>query len=61
MTDLILLFDVGHSAGFPWSDPAWGVENGMEGVGKRTLCTFVFFVSLWWIAIRKTQVVIEAA
>jgi len=21
---LILLFDVGHSAGYPWSDPAWG-------------------------------------
>jgi hypothetical protein len=23
---LILLFDVGHSAGAPWSDPAWGVD-----------------------------------
>lgn len=23
---LILLFDLGHSAGFPWSDPAWGVD-----------------------------------
>jgi hypothetical protein len=21
---LILLFDLGHSAGFPWSDPSWG-------------------------------------
>jgi len=29
---LILLFDVGHSAGFPWSDPAWGVDLG----GMRT-------------------------
>jgi hypothetical protein len=25
---LILLFDLGHSAGFPWSDPAWGVDTG---------------------------------
>lgn len=24
---LILLFDIGHSAGFPWSDPAWGVDT----------------------------------
>ena len=23
---LILLFDLGHSAGCPWSDPAWGVD-----------------------------------
>jgi hypothetical protein len=23
---LILLFDVGHSAGYPWSDPSWGVD-----------------------------------
>jgi hypothetical protein len=25
---LILLFDLGHSAGFPWSDPKWGVDVG---------------------------------
>ncbi|HYW74778.1 MAG TPA: hypothetical protein VE961_27375 [Pyrinomonadaceae bacterium] len=25
---LILLFDLGHSAGFPWSDPKWGVDLG---------------------------------
>jgi hypothetical protein len=24
---LILLFDVGHSTGFPWSDPSWGVDT----------------------------------
>jgi hypothetical protein len=24
---LILLFDLGHSAGFPWSDPKWGVNT----------------------------------
>jgi hypothetical protein len=25
---LILLFDLGHSAAYPWSDPAWGVDIG---------------------------------
>ena len=25
---LILLFDLGHSAGAPWSDPGWGVDLG---------------------------------
>ena len=25
---LILLFDVGHSVGFPWSDPGWRVDLG---------------------------------
>jgi hypothetical protein len=24
---LILLFDLGHSAGYPWSDPEWGVDT----------------------------------
>jgi len=24
---LILLFDIGHSAGYPWSDPKWGVDT----------------------------------
>ena len=24
---LILLFDLGHSAGYPWSDPKWGVDT----------------------------------
>ena len=23
---LLLLFDAGHTSGFPWSDPAWGVD-----------------------------------
>ena len=23
---LLLLFDVGHTSGFPWSDPKWGVD-----------------------------------
>jgi hypothetical protein len=25
---LIVLFDVGHTLAFPWSDPAWGVDTG---------------------------------
>src|SRR5436305_1507092 len=25
---LILLFAIGHSSGFPWSDPSWGVDIG---------------------------------
>lgn len=25
---LILLFDAGHTSGFPWSDPKWGVDLG---------------------------------
>jgi len=24
---LILLFDIGHTAAFPWSDPGWGVDT----------------------------------
>ena len=25
---LLLLFEVGHTSGFPWSDPTWGVDLG---------------------------------
>ena len=25
---LILLFDIGHTAGYSWSDPSWGVDLG---------------------------------
>src|SRR5229473_5065141 len=25
---LLLLFDAGHTSGFPWSDPTWGVDIG---------------------------------
>jgi hypothetical protein len=25
---LLLLFDAGHTAGYPWSDPTWGVDLG---------------------------------
>jgi len=23
---LLLLFEAGHTSGFPWSDPRWGVD-----------------------------------
>src|SRR5882762_7008701 len=25
---LLLLFEAGHTSGFPWSDPQWGVDLG---------------------------------
>src|SRR5438045_8784431 len=25
---LLLFFDAGHTSGFPWSDPKWGVDLG---------------------------------
>ena len=25
---LLMLFDAGHTSGFPWSDPRWGVDLG---------------------------------
>jgi hypothetical protein len=25
---LVLLLDAGHTSGFPWSDPSWGVDLG---------------------------------
>ena len=25
---LLLLFEAGHTSGFPWSDPTWGVDLG---------------------------------
>lgn len=25
---LLVLFDVGHTSGYPWSDPEWGVDIG---------------------------------
>ncbi|HKD17678.1 MAG TPA: hypothetical protein VKG23_07390 [Thermoanaerobaculia bacterium] len=30
---LILLFDVGHTAGVPWSDPAWGAAPAVMQSG----------------------------
>ena len=26
---IIVLFDLGHTAGYPWSDPKWGVDLGV--------------------------------
>jgi hypothetical protein len=37
---LILLFDLGHSAGFPWSDPKWGVDTSAMRSGHFQLLGF---------------------
>ena len=37
---LILLFDIGHSAGCPWSDPAWGVDVGAMRSSHFTILGF---------------------
>jgi hypothetical protein len=44
---LMLLFDAGHTAGFPWSDPKWGVDLSLvqsthfDVLGfSRTYCDF---------------------
>lgn len=42
---LILLFDLGHSAGFPWSDPAWGVDLGT--VRSSHFTVFGFSRTYW--------------
>ena len=57
---LLLLFDVGHTAGFPWSDPKWGVDAllasmrsirfDMQGFSRTYWDLFVgagFFVSVF--------------
>jgi len=31
---LIALLDIGHSAGYPWSDPAWGVDLHAMQAGR---------------------------
>ena len=42
---LILLFDLGHSAGFPWSDPKWGVDTGLM---RSSHFTVVGFSRSYW-------------
>ena len=42
---LILLFDLGHSAGFPWSDPKWGVDVGAM---KTTRFQVLGFSRTYW-------------
>jgi hypothetical protein len=31
---LLLLFEAGHTSGFPWSDPQWGVDLGSNAVNS---------------------------
>jgi hypothetical protein len=31
---LLLLFDAGHTSGFPWSDPKWGVDLCLHAVNS---------------------------
>jgi hypothetical protein len=42
---LILLFDVGHSVGFPWSDPKWGVDTSAM---KSTHFQILGFSRTYW-------------
>jgi len=42
---LILLFDVGHSVGCPWSDPAWGAAPDVMKSGHFRV--FGFTRSYW--------------
>jgi hypothetical protein len=42
---LILLFDLGHSAGYPWSDPKWGVDTGAM---KSTHFQILGFSRTYW-------------
>jgi hypothetical protein len=38
---LMVLFDLGHSAIFPWSDPAWGVDIPIAFTTAITACLVV--------------------
>jgi hypothetical protein len=42
---LILLFDIGHSAAFPWSDPSWGVDTTAM---KSTRFPILGFSRTYW-------------
>jgi len=42
---LILLFDVGHSAGYPWSEPEWGVD--LRTVQSSQFQIFGFTRTYW--------------
>jgi len=51
---LILLFDIGHSAGAPWSDPGWGVDLGAMRSSHFKVFGFSrtywdFYVGFGWI------------
>jgi len=42
---LILLFDLGHSAGYPWSDPKWGFDT--SAMRSTHFMLFGFSRSYW--------------
>src|SRR6202140_4661681 len=42
---LLLLFDAGHTSGFPWSDPNWGVDLGSM---RSTHFCIVGFSRTYW-------------
>jgi hypothetical protein len=42
---LMLLFDAGHTAGFPWSDPKWGVDLSLV---KSTHFDVLGFSRTYW-------------
>ena len=42
---LILLFDVGHSSGYPWSDPEWGVD--LQAVQSSHFMVLGFSRTYW--------------
>src|SRR5580692_3617344 len=41
----LLLFDAGHTSGFPWSDPKWGVDLGSM---QTTHFYFMGFSRTYW-------------
>ena len=41
---LIVLFDLGHSLGCPWSDPAWRVDLGSV---QSAVITVVLAAAAW--------------
>ena len=42
---LILLFDIGHSAGYPWSDPEWRVD--LTAMRSTHFTVFGFSRTYW--------------
>jgi len=42
---LIFLFDLGHTSGAPWSDPAWGVDLG--AIRSSHFTVFGFSRTYW--------------
>ena len=42
---LILVLDIGHSSGYPWSDPAWGVD--LRTIQSSHFTIFGFSRTYW--------------